>query len=240
MNQAKCSDYISGITHDLKSPLNGIMGFIQISMKKLKKLPDIPQEIIEDLAIARNICHDMDKLIHNMLTVTRMQSGNMPITPVKILRLELIEQIKLLKKTFEAEAASKNIELLVTYCRLPLSVTWDIQSLRYFVINNLVSNALKFTGNGGKVHIHIESNAHDWVSVSISDNGPGIPVNERATIFELYSQATNNSFDSSMGTGYGLFNAAYMAKSHKGKLNVDDGIDGKGVKFELLIHSNPF
>ena len=240
MNQLKCTDFISGITHDLKSPLNGILGYIQIAMIKLNKLPNIPQDVIDELFLAMNIGKDMNKLIHNMLTVARMQSGNMPITPVKILRQELVEQINSLEKTFEAEAASKNIDFIVTYGRLPNSVVWDIQSLRYFVINNIVSNALKFTGIGGKVYVHVESNIHDWVSISVSDNGPGIPYSDREAIFDQFSQASNNKLHSSMGSGYGLFNAAYITQTHKGTITVNDGIGGQGVKFEVVLQTNPF
>jgi len=240
MNQLQCTDFISGITHDLKSPLSGILGFIQIAMIKLNKLPDIPQDIIDELVIANNIGKDMNKLIQNMLTVTRMQSNQMPISSIKMGKDELKEQIYFLEKTFQAEASSRNIDFIVTHGRLPDFVFWDVQSLRYFVINNLVSNALKFVHNSGKVYVHIESNVHDWVSISVSDNGPGIPLKERNTIFERFSQASNNTLNSLQGSGYGLFNAAHMTKSHKGTITVDDGLDGVGARFEVVLPVNPF
>ncbi|OIQ64179.1 sensor histidine kinase YycG [mine drainage metagenome] len=122
---------------------------------------------------------------------------------------------------------------------LPELIHWDILKLRYFAVNNLISNALKFVSNGGRVLVRVGINAEGDVLISIADNGPGIPPEERTVIFERFAQASNNTRSFS-GSGYGLFNAAHMVRSHFGEITITDGLDGKGVCFNMQIPAIPF
>lgn len=238
MNSMKCADMVSGVTHDLKSPLNAILGYAEMAIEDLKNISGVPKDTLNDLNMITTLGKDMSVLISNILTSARIQSGQQTLLLTRISREELIEQLKLIEKTFHAEARSKRIEFSMSYSQLPEYVYWDIQSLRYFAINNLISNALKFVGNNGIVKLHIDTNENDTVTMSISDNGPGIPEDERESIFNKFSQASNN-VRSFSGSGYGLFNAAKMITAHCGSIKIQNGIDEKGVSFILEIQAKP-
>ena len=239
MTAMKCADMVNGVTHDLKSPLNAILGYAELAIEDLTNKPEIPKDTLNDLKMITTLARDMGGLINNILTSARIQSGQQTLLLTRISREELIGQLKLIEKTFYAEARSKRIEFSMSYSQLPEYVYWDLQSLRYFVINNLISNALKFVGNNGIVKLHVNSDENDIVIMSISDNGPGIPEDERESMFNKFSQASNN-IRSFSGSGYGLFNAAKMIKAHCGSIKIQNGIDEKGVAFVLELQARPF
>ena len=80
MTSLKCDDIVSGITHDLKSPLNALIGFVELALEDLTNISEAPIETIKDLNMVRNIGKDMTSLINNMLTSARIQSGQQPLS----------------------------------------------------------------------------------------------------------------------------------------------------------------
>ncbi len=231
-------DYIASVSHDLKSPLNGLLGFLELIRLELQS-HRVPEQVMRDIQTVEEIGADMLDLINNMLTAARIEAGREPMTPSYISRETLIDRICGLERTFLCEAKSRNIEFRVTTFNLPQYVCWDIQKIRYFAVNNIISNALKFVGAGGVVHVGITGNAQQQVEISVADNGPGIPAEERASVFEKFNRASNN-LSSLSGSGFGLFNAAFVINAHHGDITVTDGIDGKGVTFCMRIPTVPF
>lgn len=231
-------DYLASVSHDLKSPLTAILGFV--AMIKLD-LSDhaVPERIIEDLNMVESLGEEMLVLIGNMLTAARLQAGKEPMTPARVNRDDLLAIIRALEKTFQAEAKSRKVDFSVSVAKLPPSVSWDLLRIRYFAINNLVSNALKFVGEGGKVEVGIDTDDADHVIIVVADNGPGVPLAEWNAIFEKLNQSSSN-IRVHGGGGFGLFNAAQILRAHQGTIEVRDGIDGKGVAFEIRIPAHPF
>lgn len=240
MSESKqCINLVSGVSHDLKSPLHAILGFTELVKSELETLNIPAEKMIQHLTLVSNIGNDMLELINNMLTRARLQSGEQSIEPLFVTREVLIGLINELEETFKAEMISRNIDFIVSHGKLPEFVHWDIKSLRYFVMNNLVSNALKFVNKDGIVHVHIEVDEEDIVSVSVADNGPGIPLADREEIFSKFTQAST-TIPSKDSCGLGLFNASETVKTHHGSLKVSDGINGKGVTFTMCLPATPF
>lgn len=231
-------DFVASVSHDLKSPLNGMLGFLELIRQELQNHP-VPEQVMQDLQIVEDIGAEMLGLLNNMLTAARIESGREPMSPGYISRETLVNRIDALERTFSCEAKSRNIDFSVSVSSLPQFVYWDILKIRYFAVNNIVSNALKFVGNGGKVRVVISCSEPEQVEILVSDNGPGIPADERKSVFEKFNQASNNPRGSS-GSGFGLFNAAHVIKSHHGSIDVAAGLDGKGVTFSMKIPSVPF
>lgn len=231
-------DYVASVSHDLESPLNGILGFLELIKLGLQN-HRIPEQVMQDLKTVEDISADMLDLINNMLTAARIEAGREPMSPSYISRETLIDRIGALERTFSCKAKSRNIDFKVTVSSLPQFVYWDILNIRYFAINNMVSNALKFVGNGGKVRVAISCDDPEQVEILVADNGPGIPIDERKTVFEKFNQASNNPKGFS-GSGFGLFNAAHVIKSHQGSVDVAEGLEGKGVTFSMKIPAVPF
>ncbi len=232
-------DFLASVTHDLKSPLNAILWTLDAIKLSINSDNIDPAEILPNLAIAERAGKDMLELVSNMITTARLQTGNVTASPTLIDHHELADRARNMEKTFHNEALGKQIDFSVAVGRLPNFVYWDIQKIRFFAINNLISNALKFVCAGGSVKVLIDCDEQDNVLISVMDDGPGIPVSERAGVFERFVQASNNA-RSFQGGGFGLFNAHQTITMHKGNIEILDGLNGKGVTFRVCIPAVPF
>lgn len=233
-------DFLATVSHDLKSPLNAILGTLDMIKHDIKSGNWNTENLLYDLSNAEQAGFDMLKLVQNMLTTSRIQADKENVVPYMISRSQLIEKARVIENTFSNEARCKKIDFSVFVGKLPDYVYWDMQKIRLFAINNLISNSLKLSGdNGGIVKVMIEQDQDDVVQIWVMDNGPGIPKNERSNIFCKYVSASNNTrtFQSS---GFGLFNAHQTITMHHGCIEVLDGLDGKGVTFRIKIPANPF
>lgn len=231
-------DYVASVSHDLKSPLNAILGFASLAREGMAGGAD-RERIIEDLEMVRILGQDMLFLINNMLTAARLQAGQEQLAPLAIAEPDLRAIIGGLEKTFQAEARSRKVSFSVKVGALPAVVHWDMTRIRYFAINNLISNALKFVGEGGRVEVGIDTDAAGSVVIRVADDGPGVPVGERQAIFGKFRQAGSHD-RAHGGSGLGLYNAAQVTRAHRGSIEVRDGLDGKGVAFVVHLLAHPF
>lgn len=232
-------DFVACISHDLKSPLNAILGFTHMIEEQLADERASRAELQDELRMVQDIAQDMLTMINNMLVASRIQSQSQSVTPFFVGEDELAARAVGLERTFMMEARSKHIDFAVHVRALPRLVYWDIHKVRYFAINNLISNALKFVGEGGVVRVDIDVEDDKRVVIAVSDNGPGIPLDERAKVFDKYVQSSNN-IRSFQGGGFGLFNAAAIVGMHGGDIAIRDGIGGRGVTFVMSIPVIPF
>jgi len=232
-------DFLTLVTHELKSPLNAILCTIEMLKEDIASKKWDREALLSNLSVAEVAGFDMLELVQNMLTTARMKAGKETIFPVLMDRSELIQRARSMERTFRNEARCKKVNFSVSVGKLPDFVYWDILKIRFFAINNLVSNALKFLGRGGTVRVLFDSDDDNNVLVSVMDDGPGIPENERAGIFGKFVQASNNT-RSFRGSGFGLFNAQQTIAMHHGSIEILDGLNGKGVTFGVKIPAIPF
>ena len=232
-------DFLASVTHDLKSPLNAMLGFIELLKMDISSGAADRETVLHHLATAEEVGHDMLKLINNMLTSARIQAGRETAYPFLLMHSELAGSLRSIEHTFHNEARAKNVVFSITMGRLPKYVYWDLQKIRFFAINNLVSNALKFVGHGGEVRVTAEDDGSGNVLIQVADNGPGIPEAERKVIFGKYVQASNNPRNF-QGNGFGLYNANQTIIMHHGHIEVTDGLNGRGVGFRMKIPAVPF
>lgn len=233
-------DFIASVTHDLKSPLNAILSTIEILREDILSGNGNMESLLGNLSLAEMAGLDLLQLVNNMLTTARMQAGKETVYPKLLSRAELVERAQKMEKTFRNEARGKQVDFSVTVGKLPDQVYWDIQKIRFFAINNLISNSLKFLGHrGGTVKVLIDSDGHDNVLISVMDDGPGIPPEERAGVFGKFAQASN-TLRSFQGSGFGLFNAYQIIAMHHGSIAILDGLNGRGVTFRVKIPAIPF
>lgn len=232
-------DFLASVTHDLKSPLNAILCTLAMLRDDISSERHDKERLLGNLSIAETAGLDLLDMVNNMLTTARMQAGKETPNPSLLSRADLIDRTRNLERTFHNEARGKQIDFAVVVGRLPEFVYWDIQKIRLFAINNLVSNALKFLGHGGTVRVLIDSDAQDNVLISVMDDGPGIPAHERAGVFGKFVQASNCARNY-QGSGFGLFNAHQTISMHRGSIEILDGLNGKGVTFQVRIPAIPF
>lgn len=227
----KHNNILSTISHDLKSPLVAIIGFSEIILREMLEENVANAKWINMLKRITGAGHDMSKLVENILAMAKMEAGKESVEPEWVSGLE--KEFRETLRTFEYEAKAKGIELsLELKSHLP-AVRWDITKLRYHVLNNLVSNALKFTPPGGRITLGVQA-ADEIVVIKVKDTGPGIPKEERERIFHRFEQINLKSQRAFKGSGLGLYNAHLFVKQHGGRIYLDtSALEGAVFIIEL-------
>lgn len=225
---------LSKISHDLKSPMIAILGFSRILMREIKA-NDPNHRWLNMLGIVIDSGEDMLGLIEDILSMVKMEAGK------EIIEFELIEDITkelyAIESTFGCEAKAKGINLSVAIKSNLPAVRWDIKRLRYHVLNNLVSNSLKFTPSGGSVTISAEA-FDETVLLKVEDTGPGIPEEMRDKIFRRFGHTEMCSERTKKGDGLGLYNAHLFVTQHGGKIWLDD-LANQGAAFLIMLPIDP-
>jgi len=220
------NDILSLITHDLKSPMTAVLGALDIL-----SLDDLTlEEKKHTIKQARKASKSILRLVENILVMAKNEAGSLQIELCKV--ENLYSYLLDIKHTFKYEAKIKNIKLHFNIPKILPCVYWDIEILQYHAINNILSNAIKFTPENGTISFdaYLEKNN---IIISIKDNGIGISSKESKTIFDKYE--THNDKKVYKGTGLGLYNAYTFIKQHKGTISITKGIDKKGVGFKITL-----
>jgi len=227
-NAAKDS-FFSIIAHDLRSPFNVILGFLDLLTCDDSAYSETEQKQIL-LKLKSASVRTID-LLENLLTWARIQRGHLPYEPVVFTLGEVINENFTL---FDAAALTKNISLVIN----------GNQNLRVFadrnmistVVRNLISNALKFTFPGGIIHIAIEVLDQENIQVSVKDNGMGISPALLENLFKIEERTVIKGTANETGTGLGLILCKEFIAKHGGTIQVES-THGSGSTFTFTLHS---
>ena len=216
------SRFISGMSHEFRTPLTAILGYIEF----LRKHPDRQKRLFTYLsAIERGASHLLT-LINNVLDQARLEIGEIVICPSSV---DLASLAKDISAIFQPLAAQKklNFDLLISD-NLPSSIELDGVRLRQILIN-LIENALKFTDRG---RVSVEMGwRENHLLAAVVDTGPGILEVDRQRIFEPF-QSTNDH--NNRGAGLGLYLSKRLAEMMGGNLSIESN-PGKGSCFTLRL-----
>ena len=218
--------FISILSHDLKSPFNSILGFSEVLTEDIRKLNT---DEIED--IARNInksARNTLYLLEDLLAWAMTQQGKIIFKPQK---LSLADICKNILEILNPKAVAKNITINY-YIADRIKVFADIDMIKT-VLRNLISNALKFTNNGGTINVSSEENSEN-VTISISDNGVGIKPENITKLFNISEVITTKGTAEETGTGLGLLLCKEFVEKHGGKIWVESEV-GKGSVFKFTL-----
>jgi signal transduction histidine kinase len=222
------AEFVSIASHELKTPINVILGYLQL-MEEGVYGPFTEKQI----GIAKTIenqARTLAKLASQLLDVSRFEAGGGRIEPRP---LNLHNMLDELERTFHVLAVQRGIELRVTRRPgLPEEVIWDGERMNE-VTGNLLSNAFKFTGAGGTIELTAEP-AGDRVRLEVRDTGAGIPAEQLPKVFQKFYQADNQGAASAKGTGLGLAIAKEIVEAHRGEIRIESEV-GVGSKFWLLL-----
>ena len=211
------------IVHDLRSPLTGLQGYLDLLDRAVAAGSD--DEVLAYARDAQGVAGHLKEMISQVLDVSRLESGNMPLVPEDIDLVGLLPgAVALLGPPPEG--------MVVVYetGHQPVIVACDREAIAR-VIANLVGNAFKFARN--KVQIGLEG-INGIVRVSVSDNGPGVEPEYRKLIFEKFAQAPLGRSGKARSTGLGLTFCKLAVEAHGGKIGVDRCPDG-GARFWLEL-----
>ncbi|KAA3635729.1 MAG: response regulator [Bacteroidetes bacterium] len=217
------SRFFTNISHELRTPLTLISGPLEDALEKSKS-----QLIEKDLRLAHNNSKKLLTLINEILDLSKLESGKLEINQVDI---QLNPWLKRVFFSFESLAKLNEVQLdYESNISMDLWIKADAEKLEK-VINNLLSNAIKFSPNKGIVKMRA-NNSNGNLVLAVSDQGQGIPEEERSKIFERFYQSSQTNVPLSGGTGVGLALARELARLFGGDLTVKSQI-GVGSTFTL-------
>jgi signal transduction histidine kinase len=219
---------MSILAHDLISPFNSILGYLDLLATNIRHydLDKIEEQVTVVNRSATNAFH----LLEDLLLWARSQSGAIPYEPKEIsLKWVYDEVLALLKTT----ADTKNITIK-SYDTCGITVFADSDMLNT-MLRNLISNAIKFTRNGGTITIGTEQHG-SAVTISISDTGIGIATDVLSKLFDATQLYTSPGTANEKGTGFGLLICKKFAEQHGGKIWVESEL-GKGSTFSFTLPS---
>jgi signal transduction histidine kinase len=244
-NRAK-SDFLANMSHELRTPLNAIIGFSEVLKEQyFGPLVDKQQEYVDDiLDSGRHLL----ALINDILDLSRVEAGKTELELSQVNVSQLIDNSLVMIK----EKAAKHgiaLEKAVTREIQEQAITADQRKLKQ-ILYNLLSNAAKFTPDGGAITIRAEQ-VHSrtrlgfetgtdaaCVEISVTDTGPGIDPAYHEKVFEPFFQVHGTRQDKSPGTGLGLPLTRDLVTLHDGKMFLNSDGQGKGSTFSFIIPVN--
>lgn len=221
------SEFLAHMSHELRTPLNAVIGFSQVLSKELfGPLADKQKEYIQDIEASGQL---LLSLVNDILDLSKVEAGQVEIQPSQFsLRDALETGLSMVRE----RAARQSIQLILAQDSDLDLIDGDERKIKQ-VVFNLVSNAVKFTPSGG--HVRVTARALDSeVEVAVQDDGPGIPPDEQAMIFEPFYQATGGLAIAPEGTGLGLALARTFVELHGGRIWVESTL-GVGSRFAFTI-----
>ncbi|MBX3607997.1 MAG: two-component sensor histidine kinase [Piscinibacter sp.] len=218
------TEFLAAISHELRTPLTSIRGFAELMERRI----DHPV-FREQAGLIRKGAEHLNTLLTEILDMTKVEAGAMPIVPEPQDLRQLIARVG---EFFEVAAAAKGLALRVRVADdVPAQVLCDPLRAKQ-ILNNLMSNAIKFTAQG-LVGIEVERHA-DELRLSVVDTGPGIAPERQELIFEKFRQGNDRVSYQHGGTGLGLALSRALAELMGGRLTVRSAIDA-GSTFTLTL-----
>ena len=219
--------FFTNISHELRTPLTLILGGIE----DVKKHDSLTPRGENSLTLAHRNAKRMLTLINQLLDFRKIVKNKMEL---KISRVDLVPLVEDALDDFREMASERRIELLFTLSRRSVLVWVDIERMES-VVYNLLSNALKFTPNGGRIEVILSlREEEESVTLTVRDTGIGIPKDKQGMIFERFAQASR-AVDSNMkGSGIGLSLCRDIVTLHHGEISVDSR-PGEGASFTVKL-----
>jgi signal transduction histidine kinase len=217
-------EFIANISHELRSPITSIRGFIQGILDGT-----IPEDKYKYyLSIALSESKRLTRLISDVLDLSRLESGEFSL---RMEKFDLNELIRVNIIRFENEIENKKLNVDVTLSGNELYVIGDRDRVGQ-VISNLIDNAIKFTNEGGKIGLNTSIDSKK-VMVNVSDTGVGIPEDELKLIWDRFHMV-DKSRTTKKGTGLGLSIARQIINQHGEKIWVKSQ-EGIGTTFSFTL-----
>jgi len=220
------SDFISTVSHELRTPLAAIKESLALLLDKIPGGINKKQEEVLNLA-KRNIDR-LNRLVTNLLDLSKMEAGKVEM------RRDFVNIAQVLKdivKSFKGHAEKKSLTLTI-HSRVKIKGIWADSDKIHQVLNNLITNAIKYTPDGGRIDIVLRKKDRH-IEIIVKDSGVGIKKEDISKVFDKYSQVSFEGKEA-IGTGLGLAITKDIVSLHKGNISVESEA-GKGSAFTVAL-----
>ena len=220
------TNFLSLITHDLKTPVARIQGLTEVLLRKSSdRLIDRDKETLHAIISSTD---ELNRFISSILELTKVESNRLQIN---LESKDINQIIERSVEGFKALARSRKVTLKLNLDPLfPIKLDMALISK---VINNLIDNAIKYSPTHSEVTIETHE-IDDWIEISVRDEGIGISNMERENLFTKFYRAKNDTTAQISGTGLGLYLTKYFVEAHHGRVMVESE-PGKGSTFKILL-----
>lgn len=225
------TEFFSNISHELKTPLNIILGSMQIidMIIKDKEKPINIEKINSNLNMQRQNCIRLLRLINNLIDLNKLDSGDFDLNLTNCNVVNLVEEITLSVADY---IKNNNINLVFDTDIEEKIMACDLDKIERIILN-LLSNAVKFTNNGGSIFVNI-FDGEEFITITVEDTGIGIPEDKLDIIFDRFRQVDKSFTRSHEGSGIGLSIVKLLVDMQGGDISVESKY-GVGTKFTIKL-----
>jgi signal transduction histidine kinase len=221
------SAFLRMAAHDLRAPLAVIQGYVEMVMEDTEAASD--EDAIDFLGVVLRRAQQMTDLINNLLDVEKIESGAVTLEKKAVDIHDLVEEVS---RGFALVARQKDLALhwqVPAACPQPLADRARLEQ----VLNNLASNAIKFTPAGGQISIDVLVRDAE-IAFEVSDTGPGISEEDQARLFQRFFRTNSARQQHIPGTGLGLSIVKAIAEQHGGRAYCRSKL-GEGTTFGFTL-----
>jgi sigma-B regulation protein RsbU (phosphoserine phosphatase) len=220
-------EFFASVSHDLRTPVAAIKAAIGVVLAN--EPADMPPTLHRLLGNIDLSADELARLIEDLLEIARLQAGRVELWRTKVdLRDAITRAVRPLEPLVEARQQHLDLHMPAE----PVEVALDVERFGR-VLRNLVANAQKYGREGGRITVGLERGSAE-VCLTVSDDGPGIPLAEQERIFERFYRAAGPTWDSAPGSGLGLPIARALVELHGGRLWVESA-PGRGSTFRATL-----
>lgn len=218
------SRFFTNISHEFRTPLTLILGPVKQMIEKLNE-----GKMKDDLSMVHRNANKLLELVNQLLDISKLESGNMKLQTAP---QNIVPLVKALTLSFTTYAERKTITLKFNSSEGEIVVYIDEDKIEK-IITNILSNAFKFTPEGGTIEVTVRTDERNS-NIIISDTGVGIPKEKISKVFDRFYQVDGSHTREQEGTGVGLSLTKELVELHRGKIEVESE-EGKGTTFIVSI-----
>ena len=220
-------DFVANVSHELKTPLTTIKSYTETLMDGAVDDPDMARNF---LGIVDNEADRMNRLVKDLLQLSRLEQRQ---ERMYYLEANIVELVRQCMVKVEMTAQQKRHQLNALFDeKMNIRVLMDRDRMEQ-VILNILTNAIKYTPDGGRIDVDIDSDGRN-VQIIVSDNGIGISEEELPRIFERFYRVDKARSRKMGGTGLGLAITKQIVEEHQGTITAESAL-GKGSKFIITL-----
>jgi signal transduction histidine kinase len=221
------AEFMSISTHELKTPINVISGYAELMAERV--YGDLSDKQGEALVAIREQTRVLTQLVNQLLDISRLEAGGLRL---HVRAVSVVDLFRRVERSFEGLAQRRNIAFSVEIDpSAPATIDADAERLSDQVLGNLISNALKFTPEGGRIAVRVWMDG-DALQIEVEDTGTGIPPDKLPYIFDKFYQVGDQA--RSKGAGLGLAIAHEVVEAHGGTIRAESEVGG-GTRFHIAL-----